>query len=187
MGSSTGDDPEDDVQCSDNGCFATCVRRVLVPGSAGELCTEPAEQHPSWSCELVASCPVLVVGLDVEPDLDAAECVLTALRDGTPGALRVESSRVDIDVYVLTDGTVLVDAEGPVAGTCLGRQIYSSLGGLELRAGDDPYWQTCLDAETGQDLETCFFEPIEDITEFDDTPSPWQAEICTPAAVECEG
>lgn len=177
-----------DVECSDDGCYSTCIRRFSPPGSAGEICTEPAPEHESWACGLQSVCPAFVFELGADPDLDTAACVLSAMRDRTPGAVQFGDGSGMIDVFILGDGTALVDAEGVVASSCAGMQKISSMGAIELREPSDEFWQACLDATTAEDVLACFFTASNpDERWFLAAGMPWQVPACAPAEGSCDG
>ena len=185
--SADGDSGE--VICSDDGCFQSCVLEETPEEAAGEVCISPAAEHESWACQLDSICDDLV--LDGSADLDAARCVIAALRDRTPGALHVQrqeaGSDIEFDFYILSDGTALLDAEGPAGSSCVGREKKSSMGALELRASDDAFWQGCIDATSDAELVACLFAVPSSDEAFLTAGMPWQAPTCTTAAASCDG
>ena len=180
----------DEIECRDDGCFQTCVREFSPPGAAGELCTEPADEHEAWACDADLICNDLTLEGDAT-DLDGVRCILEALRDRTPGALRfrdgTDSFSTQLDVFIVDGGVALVDSEGPgLPSTCLTFQIASSVGGLELLAEDDPFWQGCLDATESEDVYGCLFGPISEDPAVVQEPLPWQSPTCASTEASCD-
>ena len=185
-------DGDGEIVCRDDGCFQACVREYSPPGAAGELCIEPAADHESWACDADPICDDLTLEHDAAPDLEAVQCVLEALRDRTPGALHLQSGTgafaTQLDVFILSSGVALVDAEGPsLPSTCLTSQIASSVGGLELLAEDDPFWQGCLDATDTEDVSNCLFGATSEDADLVQGLMPWQSPTCASSEASCEG
>ncbi len=179
------DSQQGEVSCDDDGCFESCIHVFSPPGAAGERCIEPALEHPSWDCELELACPELVLQDGETVD---ASCVLTALRNRTPGRLRVRRELDELNIFVLRDGNALVDLLGDASGSCSGTRKISSLGAVELRAPEDPYWSGCLDDGTAEGIGACIFGDFDpDLGWFVDTPLPWQNSSCIPVEARCDG
>lgn len=181
----------DEIECRDDGCFQACVRTFSPPGAAGELCTEPADAHEAWACDADLICDDLTFEADAT-DLDGVRCIIEALRDRTPGALRfrdgTDSFSTQLDVFIVDAGVALVDSEGPgLPSTCLTFQVASSVGGLELLAEDDPFWQSCLDATEPEDIRGCLFGSTSEDPEEVQGLLPWQSPSCTSTEASCDG
>lgn len=215
-GSSPDDDDDDDMmgtECPLTSCFNSCF--VTIPGTAGE-CTEPAPDYVPWDCDMAPACPAFTLDptgtcddgttcfADGECDgactpiaavpVDDAHCALTALRDATPGEIRMEWIDAvlndgtvlggTLDVYVVGDGTVLLDLVHVEAVTCNGQSRPLQSRFAEVVAADDALWEPCLEATSKDELLACFVGESF-FVDPDGDPLPWLQGSCVAAEPAC--
>ena len=120
------------------------------------------EEPCDWDCELAPLCAQVTFTQDGVDDVDAARCVVEALRDGTEGSVSWQSSSTSSGMTSSSDRSlrILPTRRG------LGRSVYANYGGAPVNIFDyslagpldlEPasYFDTCLSVGTPLALRDC--------------------------------
>ena len=193
-GDTTGDDTTggDDEACNLDECFNSCSITEYLEEAAGEACTRPLEGHEPWNCDMELTCPKVSFGESF--DAEEAHCLLTALRDRTPGKLSYEWHPDPItpgwvsnaDIFVRADGTVLVDVDAVIIGSCGGHAAYKTRA-MDLPAQDNSLWEDCIADDTAEGLKSCLVGEESGYTVLPtEAPMPWLEPTCIDAVPTCE-
>lgn len=127
-----------------------------------------------WLCEFSAPCERVYLSLSDPPvveTVDAAICVLTAMRDGTPGRFELDLSGNLVDVVNVGDGTGMIQWSHTYG------DLLCSVFSQRLELQPASYFSDCLADPTPVGLAACLGTTYD--CEFDVITPPWATGACT--------